>query len=533
MRSTFHGLELAKRALYAQQTALNTVSNNVANANTPGYSRQVTDLTEFNPLSYPALNRGTEPGQLGQGVDVQQIKRVRDQFLDYQYRNENRALGEWEVKRQSLDKIQTVINEPSDTGIATVINEFFNAWQDLSASPESITARKVVKQRGIELVQGVQQIAKQFSDLDGDLKENIGIKVTEVNSGLGQIQELNRQIRVIESLGDKANDLRDRRDLLVDNLSKIVDVRVTETAASYSLSVGGQVVLQDDNAPVLLTFDAATGAVTPGIAGGEIKGMIDSRAYVATYQSQLDALVNGIVQGSVQSTLPNDYVFDSAATTMPFDAVLPDGTRLAQGSPVPADKTLPKGTIITFAGLNGIQQFGYTQETPANSAPPFFVTTDGSSTFTASNIAVNQLILDDERNIATSNATYVDANGDKQAMKGNGDIALMIGELTNQAIDFSGSGSAAVVPSGTIEDYFQSLIGQLGVQSQEAARMETNQGAMVQQIDNQRQSVSGVSIDEEMANLIKYQQAYNAAARVVTMIDSLLERVINGMGVTR
>lgn len=532
MRSTFHGLEVAKRGLYAQQTSLSTVSHNVANTNTPGYSRQIVDTNEFAPLQYPGLNKGTEAGQLGQGVDVQQIKRIRDSFLDFQFRNENRSLGEWEVKRQTLDKIQAVINEPSDTGLATVINEFFNAWHDLSASPESITARKVVKQRGIELVESFQHISKQLSDLDNDLKDSIGLKVNEANSTLTQIRELNRQIKVIETLGDNANDLRDKRDLLVDNLSKLVDVRVTEPSGTHSISIAGQVVLQGDAAPALLAFDAATGAVTPGITGGEIKGLIDSRTqYVKTYQGQLDALVNGIVQGEVQAKLPNDYTFPTGTTTMPFDAVLPDGTVLAKGDPAPA--SLPKDTLITMDGLNGLHQLGYTTHDPTQSAPPFFQTIDGSSTFTAANIKVNDLILTDERYIATSNATYTDAAGNTQSLKGNGDIALMIGEMTNQVVDYSGSGTTAVVPNGTIEDYFQAMIGQLGVQSQEAVRMERNQDAMVNQINKQRQSVSGVSIDEEMANMIKFQHAYNASARIITMVDSILDRVINGMGLTR
>lgn len=532
MRSTFHGLEVAKRGLYAQQTSLSTVSHNVANANTPGYSRQVVDTTEFGPLQYPGLNKGTEAGQLGQGVDVQQIKRVRNTFLDYQFRNENRSLGEWEIKRQTLDKIQAVINEPSDTGLATVINEFFNAWHDLSTSPESITARKVVKQRGIELVESVQHLSRQLTDLDNDLKDSIGIKVNEVNSTLNQVQELNHQIKVIENLGDNANDLRDRRDKLVDDLSKIVDVRVTEASGTYSLTIGGQVVLQNDAAPALLAFDPATGDVTPGITGGEIKGLIDSRnTYVKTYQGQLDALVNGIVQGQVQAKLPNEYTFPTGTANMPFDAVLPDGTVLTKGAPAPA--SLPKDTLITLEGLNGIHQFGYTQENPTNQAPPFFVTVDGSSTFTAANLKLNDLILNDERNIATSNATYVDSGGNTQAVKGNGDIALMIGEMTNQSIDYSGSGQTAIVNNGTIEDYFQSMIGQLGVQAQEAERTESNQSAVTQQIDTQRQSVSGVSIDEEMANMIKFQHAYNASARVITIIDSILDRIVNGMGLTR
>lgn len=539
MSSTFGGLEISKRGLAAQQAALQTTGHNVANANTEGYSRQSANLQTTSPIHAPSLVRSMQAGQIGTGVTVESITRAREGFLDKQYRNENQSLGEWNVKQQTLDKIQVVINEPSNSGLSTVVTQFFNAWHDLSVTPESITARKVVKQRGIELVESVQHMSNQLQTLDSDLKDAIGVKVNDVNSTLGQIRELNRQIRVIETSGDTANDLRDRRDVLVDRLSKLADVRVSETPSAYSIAIGGQTVLQGDAAPTQLTFDPATGAINPPVTGGELKGLQDSRVtYVKSYQDQLNAFVNGLVQGKMQSTLPNPYVFDSTATTMPFDATLPDGTVLKKGDPIPTDpstgdKRIPTGSRITVDGLNGLHMLGYTQESPTNAAPPFFTTNDGSTIFTASNIKVNDALMSDERLIATSDSTYTDASGNKQSVKGNGDIALMIGEMTNNVIDYSGAGLKPVVTRGTVEDYFQALVGQLGVQSQEATRMNDNQDSLVRQIDNQRQSVSGVSVDEEMANMIKYQQAYNANARMITVIDSLLDRVINGMGLTR
>ncbi|BCJ87864.1 flagellar hook-associated protein FlgK [Effusibacillus dendaii] len=510
MRSTFHGLEVAKRGLFAQQTALNTVSHNVANANTEGYSRQAVDMTTFEPLQYPAVTKGTEAGQLGQGVDVVQIQRLRDRFLDSQYRRENSSLSEWNIKSQTLDKLQIIMNAPSDTGLATVLTNFFNAWHDLSVAPDNPTSRELVKQRGLELVGTLNLMNNQLSNLDTDLISNINTEVNQVNSFLGQIQQLNKQINMVETTGtDKANDLRDRRDLLVDQLSKFMDVQVTESAnGMYSITTGGTpgtTLLDINNNTASVAYDpvanginvtgpAAAGTTAVTLVGGEIKGLIDSRTtYVASYKRQLDAFVEGLAEGSFTITKPD-------------------------------------GTTATYAGVNGLHQAGYTLHDPTLTGIPFFTKPAGASTFTAANIQVNSQIVSDVKYIAASDSSYTDASG-THVYVGNGTNALLLGQVANQTVAFTTPG--ATVPQGTPGEYLRSLVGKLGLQAQEASRYKGNQDTVVQQVNNQRQSVSGVSIDEEMANMIKFQQAYNASARMVTVIDSILDRIINGMGLTR
>lgn len=451
MRSTFHGLEAMKRALYTQQTALNTVSHNVANANTPGYSRQVVDMSAFHPLQYPAMSRGTEAGQLGQGSWVDAIRRMRDQFLDKQFRNENRSLGEWEVKRQTLDRIGAIIDEPSDEGLSTAINEFFKSWHDVSDPAKAATAKSVIRQNAITLVDTFHHMANNLTTLDGDLTEAINKKTAEVNTFLDQVNELNKKIAMIESLGDNANDLRDQRDMLVDQISKMVDITVTETPGGYTIQT-------TTGAPVAL-LNSSTGTVTPldpavhTISGGEIKGLLDSKVTVQKYLTQLDKLAEAIA--TEVNNLHN-----------------------------------PPGSDI-FAGP-----------------------------FTAAGIQVDPAIIASESNIKTG------PSGDP----GDNSIALAIADLINKKINFPAGGTIA---NGTFEDYFQAMIGQFGVEQRHAENMENNQSAIVRQIDNQRKSISDVSLDEEMANMIKFQQAYNAAARVVTTLDSIYDKVINGMGLTR
>ncbi|MGZ4107218.1 MAG: FlgK family flagellar hook-associated protein, partial [Tumebacillaceae bacterium] len=146
MTSTFMGLEIGKRGLFATQSGLNTVGHNITNANTPGYSRQRVNFDATPAMYYPGINNPMGGGQIGTGVVAGSIERVRDQFLDTQYRNENKGAGEWEVRQDAVSKLEAIFNEPSDTGLSKVLNNFYTAWQALGRDPENLPARSVVKQ---------------------------------------------------------------------------------------------------------------------------------------------------------------------------------------------------------------------------------------------------------------------------------------------------------------------------------------------------------------------------------------------------
>lgn len=533
MRSTWHGLETAKRALFANQAALNTTGHNVANASTPGYSRQRANFETTASLEYPGLSRSTEAGQLGSGVVVDKIERIRESFLDLQYRNENKTSGEWEIRQDTLDKLQAIMNEPSDTGLSKVIDNFYLSWQTLGRNKD-MPARNTVKQAMLDLTESFQRMDAKLVELDGDIAESVGDKVTEFNSITKQIVDLNKQINQLEVLGDNANDLRDRRDFMTDKLSKIGGITARELPnGTYTISMGDTVIVNGTAEPQQLTYNPATNTTNLQVASGEIGGLIKSRTeYINTYRSQLDSLVNGMVNGKIQSTLPNDYQFDSSVTTLPFDVILPNGTVLATGAAVPAGGKLPKGTQITFKGLNELHSFGFTAHKPTEQAGPLFETVDGSTVFNARNIRVAQNILNDVQNLAASNSTYVDpGTGDTYVKEGNGDTAFMIGESISAKIDFKDGlpPNGAILARGSISDYLRASVGQLGLQAQTAERQVENQDALLRQIDNRRMSVSSVSMDEEMSNMIRFQQSYAAAARVVSTLDTLLDTVINRM----
>ena len=465
MRSTFFGLEIGRKALQAQQSALDVTGHNIANANTPGFSRQRAVMATTDPFAMPAFNRPIGAGQLGTGVEVQEIKRLRDDFIDLQVRQEVNKTGEWEVKQNSLQKLEVIFNEPSDSGLRTVLDQFWDSWQELSKKPELEAVRSIVRQRGIAVAETFNHLDRQLTDLAEDLDASIKIRVDDINNIASQIATLNDQIVRIEVQGDNANDLRDKRDLLIDELSKIIQVTVQENQyGATTVTIGGRALVVESQSFQIygdpnganfgyVDLKWATDNSLVSVQNGAIRGMLDIRdTTVPSYRTQLDDLANALV---VNTNLEHS------------------------------------------AG------FGLDNNTGRNFFAP--AGTD------AGTIAVDANILGDLDHIAA--ASVANAPGD-------GSNALDIAELKHQNL----------IGTSTIDDYYRGMIAQLGVESQESTRMTDNQNLLLSQLENRRQEVSGVSLDEEMTNMIKFQHAYNAAARVVTAMDEMLDLIVNRLG---
>ncbi|MFK7694756.1 flagellar hook-associated protein FlgK [Paenibacillus sp. HJGM_3] len=524
MGSTFGGIEISKRSLFSHQAALTTTGHNIANSDTRGYTRQVVNLVAARPMEAVAMARTTVPGQSGQGVEFTSITRIRERFLDTQFYNENKSFGEWSVRNDALEKLEAIINEPTDTGIRQVITNFWNAWQELSKIPDNLTARSIVKESAIAMTDAFNHTSKQLADLRSDLTDNINVKVTEINSTISQIAALNKEIYRIEGLGNDANDIRDQRDVLTDDLSKVVNINVVETTNGYNISMG--------NVELVNGFDVSTTATaelmeqsfaSKDLSSGDIFGMITARdLYVKGYDDQLNSMARAMVQGEVKITLP-------AGVVIPEGTVL-NGTTYT-GSVTARTLTAPLETTVN--GFNGLHSLGYVL---GNRAPEtggdFFLTKDGGTTITAGNISVNPVIVNNVQKIAASMRTYMDpVTNTEKLVVGNNDLALLAAGLQQTKFDFDPDKTGtAVLNGGTLDEFFRAVVGQLGVQSQESKRQALNQKIMVEQVESRRQSVSGVSLDEEMSNMIKFQHAYNAAARALTSQDEVLDKVINGMG---
>lgn len=488
MRSSFSGIETARRALMASQGALDVVGHNISNANTPGYSRQTAALQTTFPYTLPSIYKSPIPGQIGTGVEVQSITRARDEFMDNQYRRENTSLGYWDVQEDVLGQVEGVFNEPSDTGFQTVLNQFWESLQELSKTPQLDAVRSTVRQRAVDLAESFNHSYDSLIQQQMDLNEEIKLRCDDVNTITKQIKDLNDQIVKIEAVGDHANDLRDKRDLLLDELSNLINVQVEENQyGAISVSTLGQTLVQGDYVAEMTITSSA------GKNGQQLVAPVWSDTGVAV------SFDNGIIGGLI----------DARDNSVPAG----DGKNGIQGY-IDQLNLLAQAMIADFNTQNqaGFDYYG-------NAGADFFVdiaaaTPPATVINWAKEFAVTPALLADGKLIA--------AAGTAAGVPGNGDNAVAMASLSTK--------TNALLNNYTYEDYYKAMISQLGVDSEAAQRFNENQDLLVSSIENQRQSVSGVNLDEEMTDMIKFQKVYSSAARLVTTFDEMLDTIINNMG---
>lgn len=516
MGSTFNGLEVAKRAMYAQQSALYTTGHNISNANTPGYSRQRVNFEQTAPYPPASRNRPEIPGQVGSGVEAGTIERVRESFLDAQYRGENTKAGYWSTKAEALQKMEEIMNEPSENGLSKTMDEFWQSLQDLSTNPKDEGARAVVRQRGAAVAETFNYLSDSLKDIQTDFQNQLNVTSKDITSLAKQIKELNDQIGEVEPHGYLPNDLYDKRDKLVDELSELVDIKVTtvETSNSsleiadgkYTIEViGASEPLVDAEANTYRKLDVAyesseegpitkismldpetdnetstiTGGSLEAVGSGKLKGLMESYGYK--------------VSGEEKGIYPN---------------MLNELDKLAYGFAESFNKVHKDGL-----SLNEMVKSGGTYTLNEQEINFFTETTDSKGY--AGTMSLSSDIKNDLSNIAAELK-------DGDPTPGGGDNAL---ELADAGETISIDGNAT-----NFKSYYEGMIGEMAVESQEARRLEGNSETLKRSVEERRQSVSGVSLDEEMSNMIKYQHAYNAAARNLTTIDEMLDKIINGMG---
>ncbi len=245
MPSVFFALDLARRAFQVQQRAMEVTSHNVANANTPGFSRQVVELAASDPYMLPSLAHNPAAGQVGTGVEVASIRRQRDTFLDQQIRYEDADLGYWETVRSTFSQVEVVLNEPSGAGLSQLLGRFWNAWQDLANNPQDAAVRASVVEEGENLATAFNRLSQQLSTIRRDVDAQVRLKVQEINSLATRIAALNVQITRVQGGGTEPSDLLDQRDLLLDQLHRLTGAVVSDArAGSLSIFVGSHPLLQ-------------------------------------------------------------------------------------------------------------------------------------------------------------------------------------------------------------------------------------------------------------------------------------------------
>ncbi|MFQ5498439.1 MAG: flagellar hook-associated protein FlgK [Candidatus Zixiibacteriota bacterium] len=461
MPGLLDGLELGKRALLTHQLTLQTIGHNIANVDTPGYSRQRVRIS----ATMPQL---LGQGPVGTGVEVLDIRSVRDMFLGNQYRQSNKTLGQWEYKQKTFTQIESLFGEPNDNTVSALLDGFWDAWGDLSTDPSGESARVSIVQAANLLTNGLHELSSQLGQLTDSIDQELVSMTSEINRLTSDIAKLNQQIKSQELGDSNANDLRDVRENLVDQLSALIDVNTIEHESgemtvmigAMSLVDGSQSLQLDAtvfNANNSLKHDLVWKGTSISIRNldGQLSGLIESRdIIIPKYQKQIDQLAAGLVQQ--------------------VNAVHRTGTG-SDGS-----------TNIDFFDATGT---------------------------TAATIRLSIDITGSRAKIA-SGATGED---------GDNTIALALHDLRDQRVMQSGS--------ATINEFYNGVVGRLGVETRESISFAENYNLLVQQIDNNKQAVQGVSLDEEMTNLVKYQHAFDAAARVITVMDQALDTVVTGMGV--
>ena len=240
MRTSFTGIEIARRALQAQQRSLDIVGHNVANANTPGYSRQVAVHTSSQPYPIPQFTHNPSVGMVGTGVEIGQITRMRDQFVEMRLRQENHNLGYWQTLKDGLTQVELIFNEPSEHGIHQALNKFWDSLSELSRNPESDANRTVVLQTAEALAESIRHVRSQLGKQRDNMNTIAEIKVSEINTIAQQIADLNKQISRVVVAGYQANDLLDKRDELLQQLSQITNIEVVESESQQiTVSISG------------------------------------------------------------------------------------------------------------------------------------------------------------------------------------------------------------------------------------------------------------------------------------------------------
>jgi flagellar hook-associated protein 1 FlgK len=469
--STFFGLETGVRGLLTHQQALEVTSQNMTNASTPGYSRQRAEIATTEPFTEPSFNRVKVAGQMGTGAEVTEVIRIRDQIIDQQIRQETTTSGYWNARQDFLGQAEKIINEPADSNIRSEIDAYWAALQELAKTPDSQPTRSTLRQTALTLTQDIRHNHDSLKTLHDDINEKIVSTVGEINRYAEQIAHLNKQIGKVTALGDNANDLMDKRDALVEELSK-------DTNVSVSYDEVNKITVQINGIPLVSGEDAN---------------------FIKTIEE------NNKGNARLEWTLPK------------HQPVAPTNGSLA-GLLQLRDQDLPKmihdidtvaNTLISETNQIHKQGFGLDKSTGND----FF---SGSG---AADIDVSRIIQDSNNGLSK-----IAASSSVIGLPGNNENVQKMADLQNQLLMMEGT--------TTMDGYLGNMVGDLAERSLAAQTKVAHQTTLITSMENNRQSVSGVNLDEETANMVKFQHGYNAAAKVISTMDAMLDVIINDLKVS-
>lgn len=594
--SSFFELGIGTSGLLASQRALVTTGNNVTNANTEGYSRQVVTQKASKALSAQGA------GMIGSGTEVIAINRVRDSYLDSKYRLQNNKLAEYTVKAEKMKEISLEFNEPSETGINSVINEVFTSLQNLSTNTSNSSYFEYVSNSLESLLETVNNIGQSLAQEQSLVNDEVSYAIDEINAIASQIQALNIQILTYEINGDEASSLRDERDLLVNKLSEYVNVTTeemlvegTDDVKKFTVKINGQELVSHDRVNMLkvekmesflnpedgdflynvkwengFEFDEYSSTLS-----GKLKALIEVRdgncnnqmtgsvlkiedntttgeKYVTIENvSRADIGENGMINIYGKNYIYTDSVYDKDEKTL--KVTLAETNEFRDDFNTNAIHALARvGTDVDYRGIpyyvNKLNEFvrtvagaindgiyrngnqidglsgsvnGYNQD---GESGIYLITYKDSQNnplgkgdyvdyekMNIYNMSLSRELQEDSRNIPISS---VQNPAESQA------------DLVNELASLS---HIDVFNEGEIADYMTSIISEVAMDVNQAERYQGIQANLVQYTDNRIQEVSGVDNNEEMTNLVKYQSAYKASARIITVMNSVYDTLINGI----
>lgn len=558
--SLFGSLNVGMRGLHAAQVAIDVAGQNISNANTEGYSRKRVEMTA-DSIQHDIY------GQIGVGVEVTAINRVRNEFLDRQTWEQLGDKGFYGEMDKAMTRLENILKEPTDDGLAAHVDKFWSSWQDLANNPGDLSAREAVKAAGVTMIDVFQAVYKQIEDYGLSMNNPLQQKAKLVNDLTGQIYDLNERIAGVEAdPSQKANDTRDQRDNLIRQLSVLVDVQTIEDAQGRAIiTSGGNLLVGPSEAMKLETFGEdkvlSDGTLSSELKlrfvgsrrefvprGGELKGIMDSRTTVLnSYLEQLNKLAGAVVE-QVNGLHVTGYNLNKNTGVYFFDPekVKANDIRLSdavQGSSqnIAAAKGGAITDVASFAAPGGIPAAATPTLDLRTVNPAYQNLAQGTVQVTLGDGSVLQegsgkdYVVDYERGVVTflNYARY--AATDPVSVKlqynttgypgsGNGQNALEIAQLrhkTTMGSDADGN------PTQSIGEYYSAVIGRLGIEkNQNGSRLETKE-FLIAQMDAEQASLSGVSLDEEMANMIKFENSYQAAARYISTISQMMDVLMN------
>jgi flagellar hook-associated protein 1 len=634
MPSTFMGIEIARRGIATHQQALTTTGHNISNADNKNYARQRVDMDTMHPLYDPSLNRASGVGQLGQGPKAGAVERVRDEFVDGRIHNAEQVKSQWETREKYLHQVEVIYNEPSDDSLRAQLDRFWQSWQELAQFPEEMSHRELVRTRGREVTFRMRDTFQKLSDLRRQADFELEVTVGRINDMGTQIKDLNDRIMKSQAVGDRPNDLLDKRDAIVQELSKLADITMEkQDPDEFVLYLGGEMLVQGRvQHKLLLAGDASNEGLKKVtwehngqkvlFRAGSAQGLLEMRDITIRENiEKMDLLAINLTDtvnevhrdgfGLTKETNINFFKLDPLARNIRGNYDLSgDGVddtsaifKIAGKNSLSADRPIGVAGTMTFVKNDSEHTPVYVTYRPDMSLQDVINAVNSSDAGVVAYLNHNNNLVIKGREASDNYLTnfmirHVEDSGEfltgfsgllqnsgvagafdyrrtdeinkvqstldritltsmvhpagsmQLSNEVEGNTALIAAGMgkdvggtgdANMAFGAKDGGNATRIAQAmrhkstmvgeyrNTDEFYNALIAKAGIESKTAKEQVDNQKLILTNLENLRQSVMGVNLDEEMAAMVQFQHGYNAAARVMQTMNELLDKIINHM----